>query len=120
MKVRRVFRQPAHHELGDGSAQRAIMCGRRVEGLATRGFDCGTHSTNVPSKFAAGRRAMKVESAKLPVRVALAAGLVGMFGLAIVPAEAAVHIEGQVQAGGGSVANSTVTLWAGGGGEPGN
>jgi hypothetical protein len=61
---------------------------------------------------------MKVESAKLPVRVALAAGLLGMFGLAIVPAEAAVHIEGQVEAGGGSVANSTVTLWAGGAGEP--
>ena len=28
------------------------------------------------------------------------------------PAEAAVNIEGQVQAGGGPVAQSTVTLWA--------
>jgi len=28
------------------------------------------------------------------------------------PAEAAVHVEGQVQAGGGPVAQSTVTLWA--------
>src|ERR1700739_528081 len=28
------------------------------------------------------------------------------------PAEAAVHIEGQVQAGGGAVAGSTVSLWA--------
>jgi hypothetical protein len=62
---------------------------------------------------------MKVESANLPVRVALAAGLLGMFGLAIVPAEAAVHIEGQVEAGGGPVANSTVTLWAGSPGDPG-
>ena len=31
---------------------------------------------------------------------------------------AALGIEGQVQAGGGSVAGSTVTLWAGGAGEP--
>ena len=34
------------------------------------------------------------------------------------PVEAAVHIDGQVQAGGGPVAGSTVTLWAGSGGEP--
>ena len=29
------------------------------------------------------------------------------------PAAAAVHIDGQVQSGGGAVANSTVTLWPG-------
>jgi hypothetical protein len=33
-------------------------------------------------------------------------------------AAAAVHIDGQVQSGGGAVANSTVTLWAGSTGEP--
>jgi hypothetical protein len=34
------------------------------------------------------------------------------------PAAAAVHIDGQVQSGGGAVANSTVTLWAGSASEP--
>src|SRR5262245_59258497 len=34
------------------------------------------------------------------------------------PTEAAVRIEGQVQAGGGGIANSSVTLWAAGAGEP--
>jgi hypothetical protein len=34
------------------------------------------------------------------------------------PAAAAVHIDGQVQSGGGAVANSTVTLWAASAGEP--
>lgn len=37
---------------------------------------------------------------------------------ATTPAAAAVHIDGQVQSGGGAVANSTVTLWAGSAGEP--
>jgi len=45
----------------------------------------------------------------------LAAGLIGG---AIGSATAAVRIEGQVQAGGGPVANSTVTLWAAGEGDP--
>src|SRR6516165_5152672 len=36
----------------------------------------------------------------------------GILGYACVPATAAVRIEGQVQAGGGPLANSTVTLWA--------
>src|SRR5271165_1005001 len=39
----------------------------------------------------------------------IAAGLLGWI---ISPAEAAVHVEGQVQAGGGAVAGSTVSLWA--------
>src|SRR5262249_51008847 len=43
---------------------------------------------------------------------------VGMLGYACVPATAAVRIEGQVQAGGGPLANSTVTLWAASAGEP--
>jgi len=34
------------------------------------------------------------------------------------PAAAAVRMEGQVQVGGGSVASSTVTLWAASAGEP--
>ena len=36
----------------------------------------------------------------------------GILGYACVPATAAVRIEGQVQAGGGPLANSTITLWA--------
>ncbi len=35
-----------------------------------------------------------------------------LFVWACSPAAAAVHIEGQVQGGGGPIANSTVTLWA--------
>ena len=61
---------------------------------------------------------MNPVSAKSPMRVALAAGLFGLFGFATGAADAAVRIDGQVQAGGGPVANSTVTLWAGSVGEP--
>src|SRR5215475_8854304 len=43
---------------------------------------------------------------------------VGVLGYACVPAAAAVRIEGQVQAGGGPLANSTVTLWVASAGEP--
>src|SRR5215475_1750062 len=43
---------------------------------------------------------------------------VGMLGYACVAATAAVRIEGQVQAGGGPLANSTVTLWGASAGEP--
>src|SRR5262245_57018094 len=43
---------------------------------------------------------------------------VGVLGYACVPAPAAVRIEGQVQAGGGPLANSTVTLWGASAGEP--
>src|SRR5262250_1681122 len=42
----------------------------------------------------------------------------GILGYACVPATAAVRIEGQVQAGGGPIANSTVTLWGASAGEP--
>src|SRR5271165_2820713 len=61
---------------------------------------------------------MKVESQNWPVRGALAVGLLGLLGSACGAADAAVRIEGQVQAGGGPVANSTVTLWAGSAGDP--
>src|SRR5215475_276090 len=43
---------------------------------------------------------------------------VGVLGYACVPATAAVRIEGQVQEGGGPLANSTVTLWGASAGEP--
>jgi len=42
----------------------------------------------------------------------------GWLGWVCGPASAAVRIEGQVQAGGGPVSNSTVTLWAATAGEP--
>ena len=41
-----------------------------------------------------------------------------LIGLVSSPAAAAVRIEGQVQAGGGPLASSTVTLWAASAGEP--
>src|SRR5262245_3448819 len=56
----------------------------------------------------------KIGKAQLPSVILT----VGMLGYACVPATAAVHIEGQVQAGGGPLANSTVTLWAASAGEP--
>ncbi len=42
----------------------------------------------------------------------------GLLGYACSPASADVRIEGQVQAGGGPLASSTVTLWAASAGEP--
>jgi hypothetical protein len=41
-----------------------------------------------------------------------------LLGTSCSAATAAVHIEGQAQAGGGPLANSTVTLWAGSGSDP--
>ncbi len=41
-----------------------------------------------------------------------------LIGAAVAPAAAAVRIEGRVDAGGGPVASSTVTLWAASAGEP--
>ncbi len=49
------------------------------------------------------------------VAISLALGLLGCGSS---PAAAAVRIEGQVQAGGGPVARSTVSLWSGSAGEP--
>jgi hypothetical protein len=43
---------------------------------------------------------------------------IGLMALGAGPAEAALRIDGQVQAGGGPVANSTVTLWAATAGDP--
>ena len=42
----------------------------------------------------------------------------GLLGCICTPADADVRIEGQVQASGASLANSTVTLWAASAGEP--
>ena len=61
---------------------------------------------------------MKADKQKQPVRSALALGILGLLGLASGTAVAAVRIDGQVQAGDGPVAGSTVTLWAGSAGEP--
>ena len=55
---------------------------------------------------------------KRSARGALAGGILGFLGLAGAAADAAVRIDGEVQAGGGAVAGSTVTLWAGGASEP--
>ena len=44
--------------------------------------------------------------------------MVGLLGWLCGPAAAAVRIEGQVQAGGGPLAGSTVTLWAASAGDP--
>jgi hypothetical protein len=62
---------------------------------------------------------MKVRHIKSPRLAAFAAGLLlaatpGLVG----PAAAAVRIEGQVEAGGGPIAKSTVTLWAASPGAP--
>ena len=44
--------------------------------------------------------------------------ILSTLGYACGPTAAAIHIEGQVQAGGGALANSTVTLWGASAGEP--
>ena len=53
-----------------------------------------------------------------PAQRALALSVLGLLGLASGMANAAVRIDGRVQAGGGPVADSTVTLWAASAGEP--
>ena len=50
--------------------------------------------------------------------MALVLATCGLAGWACNLAAAAVHIEGQVQAGGGPLANSVVTLWAANAGDP--
>jgi hypothetical protein len=57
-----------------------------------------------------------IEIGKASIAAALAT--CGLFGWACNPAAADVRIEGQVQAGGAPLANSTVTLWAASAGEP--
>ena len=61
---------------------------------------------------------MKGDKQSRPVRSALALGVLGLLALAGGTADAAIRIDGQVQAGGGPVAGSAVTLWAGSAGEP--
>ena len=56
------------------------------------------------------------ENGKAGIAVVLAT--CGLLGWACNPAAAAVHIQGQVQAGGGPLANSTVTLWEANAGDP--
>jgi hypothetical protein len=57
-----------------------------------------------------------IETGKAGMAVVLAT--CGLLGWVYDPAAAAVHIEGQVQAGGGPLANSTVTLWEANAGDP--
>src|SRR5499425_1674547 len=62
------------------------------------------------------RRAMlRINKAQLMICVGL---VVGLLSFTSGPAAAAVRIEGQVQAGGGPLASSTVTLWAASAGDP--
>src|SRR5271166_2272180 len=61
---------------------------------------------------------MMADISKRSARNALALGMLGFLGATCGAADAAVRIDGQVQAGGGAVAGSTVTLWAGSVGEP--
>jgi hypothetical protein len=61
---------------------------------------------------------MTARTSRWAVYGAVSAGLIGLAGLTTIPAEAAFRIEGQVQAGGGGVANSVVTLWSASAGEP--
>ncbi len=57
---------------------------------------------------------IKISKASVPAVLAIC----GLLGWACGPAAADVRIEGQVQAGGGPLASSTVTLWAASSGEP--
>ena len=61
---------------------------------------------------------MTAKSKRSAMSFVLAAGASGAIGLASSMADAAVRIDGQVHAGGGPVANSTVTLWAASGSDP--
>src|SRR5271166_1534814 len=61
---------------------------------------------------------MMADISKRSARNALALSMLGFLGATCGAADAAVRIDGQVQAGGGAVAGSTVTLWAGSVGEP--
>src|SRR6516164_1523890 len=56
-----------------------------------------------------------ISKTQLMICIAL---IVGLLSFSSGPAAAAVSIKGQVQAGGGALANSTVTLWAASASEP--
>jgi hypothetical protein len=61
---------------------------------------------------------MEFDRMNAPLRIVITASLGAMLLGAASEALAAVRIDGQVQAGGGPVASSTVTLWAASAGEP--
>src|SRR5215831_830187 len=63
---------------------------------------------------AEGLSMLKINKARIPTVLLI----VGILGCASDPTAAAVRIEGQVQAGGSALVNSTVTLWAASAGEP--
>src|SRR5262249_19437180 len=58
---------------------------------------------------------IKITKAHSMIRVGL---IVGLLSFTSAPVAAAVRIEGQVRAGGGPLANSTVTLWAASAADP--
>jgi hypothetical protein len=58
---------------------------------------------------------LRINKTQLMICVGL---IVGLLSFSSGPAAAAVRIEGQVQAGGGPLASSTITLWAADGDEP--
>jgi hypothetical protein len=62
------------------------------------------------------RKAKMLDDNKVQISAMLLT--LGLPGFASGPAAAAVRIEGQVQAGGGPLARSTVTQWAASAGEP--
>ena len=52
------------------------------------------------------------------IRIVATLAMCAVLGWTCSPADAAIRIGGQVQAGGGAVANSTVTLWAASSADP--
>jgi hypothetical protein len=58
---------------------------------------------------------LRINEAQSKICVGL---IVGLLSFVFAPAAVAVGIEGQVEAGGGPLASSTVTLWAASAGEP--
>jgi len=64
-----------------------------------------------------GRRRTMVSINNAPLRICVVL-IVGLASFSSGPVAAALRIEGQVQAGGGPLANSTVTLWAASANDP--
>ena len=105
------FDQTYHSHTADGEA----ACGFRQSHFAA----LGAFAVAVDREFhgRGGRRPTRCCVHVFPFDVSFFMNM-ALLGFAFVPAAAAVHIEGQVQAGGGPLARSAVTLWAASAGEP--
>ena len=105
------FDQTYHSHTADGEA----ACGFRQSHFAA----LGAFAVAVDREFhgRGGRRPTRCCAHVFPFDVSFFMNM-ALLGFAFVPAAAAVHIEGQVQAGGGPLARSAVTLWAASAGEP--